>query len=86
MNQSPRYYIGQFAAAIDLLHVTIPRDEIVAQMLERGEQDTLNDVCLAVAVVADAIANAQSILVRTPLTGRAGGGAIGREDGGARFG
>jgi hypothetical protein len=42
----------------DLLHVTIPREEIVA----RGEQDTLNAVCLAVAIVADAISNAQTRL------------------------
>jgi hypothetical protein len=46
----------------DLLHVTIPREEIVAEMLARGEQDTLNAVCLAVAIVADAISNAQTRL------------------------
>jgi hypothetical protein len=52
------YYTGQFAMTDDLLHVTIPREEIVA----RGEQDTLNAVCLAVAIVADAISNAQTRL------------------------
>ena len=60
MQAGQRYYTGQFAVTEDLLHVTIPRDEIVAQMLARGEQDTLNDVCLAVAIVADAIGNAQT--------------------------
>lgn len=57
-----RYYTGQFAVTEDLLHVTIPRHEIVEEMVKRGEQETLNDVCLAVAVVADAIGNAQTTL------------------------
>ena len=35
------------------------RAEIVAEMSARGEQHTLNDVCLAVAVVADVISCAQ---------------------------
>jgi hypothetical protein len=34
--------------------------EIVAEMAVRGERATLNDICLAVAIVADAIASAQS--------------------------
>ena len=58
-----RYYSGQFAVTPDLLHVTVPQPEIVAEMLKRGEQETLNDICLSVAVVADAIASAQSLLV-----------------------
>ena len=61
--QQQRYYDGQFAVTPDLLHVTIPQQEIVIQMLECGEQETLNDVCLAVAVVADAIACAQALCV-----------------------
>ena len=56
-------YGGQFDITPDLLHVTIPQPEIVAEMLKRGEQETLNDVCLAVAVVADAIASAQALCV-----------------------
>jgi len=52
-------YPEQFAITPDLLHVVIPRLEIVAEMAVRGEDDTLNDVCLAVAVVADAIGSAQ---------------------------
>ena len=48
-------YPGQFARAPDLLHVAIPRVEIAAEMVTRGEHLALNDVCLAVAVVADAI-------------------------------
>lgn len=52
-------YPEQFATTPDLLHVVIPRIEIVAEMAVRGEDATLNDVCLAVAVVADAIGSAQ---------------------------
>ena len=58
-----RYYSGQFAVTPDLLHVTVPQAEIVAEMIKRGEQETLNDICLAVAVVADAIGSAQALLV-----------------------
>ncbi|MDA1076258.1 MAG: hypothetical protein O3A63_16085 [Proteobacteria bacterium] len=55
------FYYGQFATTPDLLHVAIPRMEIVGEMVSRGEPETLNDICLAVAVVADAIASAQSL-------------------------
>lgn len=48
-------YPEQFATTPDLLHVVIPRNEIIAEMSLRGEDETLNDVCLAVAVVADVI-------------------------------
>ncbi len=50
-----RNYPEQFVTTPDLLHVVIPRNEIIAEMSLRGEDETLNDVCLAVAVVADAI-------------------------------
>ena len=60
---SNRSYGGQFALTPDLLHVTIPQHEIVSEMLKRGDQETLNDVCLAVAVVADAIASAQALCI-----------------------
>ena len=50
-----RKYPEQFATTSDLLHVVIPRNEIIAEMSLRGEDETLNDVCLAVAVVADAL-------------------------------
>ena len=50
-----RHYPEQFATTPDLLHVVIPRSEIIAEMGHRGEDATLNDVCLAVAVVADAL-------------------------------
>ena len=53
-----RYYPDQFATTPDLLHVVIPRAEIVAEMTLRGEDEALNDVCLAVAVVADVIGSA----------------------------
>lgn len=60
MNTVGQPYPGQFATTPDILHVAIPRMEIVAEMAVRGERETLNDVCLAVAIVADAIASAQS--------------------------
>jgi hypothetical protein len=40
--------------------VTIPQFEIVEQMAVRGEDATLNDICLAVAVVADALHSART--------------------------
>jgi len=52
-------YPEQFVTTPDLLHVVIPRVEIIAEMAVRGEDATLNDVCLAVAVVADVISSAQ---------------------------
>ena len=58
-----RYYSGQFAVTPDLLHVTLPQAEIIGEMVKRGEQETLNDVCLSVAIVADAIGSAQALLV-----------------------
>jgi len=48
-------YPGQFDTAPDTLHVAIPRVEIVAEMAFRGEEAALNDVCLAVTVIADAL-------------------------------
>jgi hypothetical protein len=56
--KSPEYP-EQFATTPDLLHVAIPRAEIIAEMATRGEQEALDDVCLAVAVIADAIGTAQ---------------------------
>ena len=50
-----RHYPEQFATTPDLLHVAIPRVEVIAEMTVRGEHETLNDVCLAVAIVADVI-------------------------------
>jgi len=58
MNPAIQPYPEQFATTPDLLHVAIPRLEIVAEMAARGEHETLNDVCLAVAVAADAISMA----------------------------
>jgi hypothetical protein len=54
-HQIARNYPEQFLTTPDLLHVVIPRVEIIAEMTVRGEHATLNDVCLAVAVVADFI-------------------------------
>lgn len=53
-------YPEQFATTPDMLHVVIPRVEIIAEMALRGEHDALNDVCLSVAAVADAIAKAKA--------------------------
>ena len=55
-----RNYPEQFATTPDLLHVVIPRGEIIAEMTLRGEDETLNDVCLAVAIVADLIGTAMA--------------------------
>jgi len=48
-------YKGQFATMTDSLEIAIPRDEIIAAMLEQGEKRVLDNVCLAVALIADAI-------------------------------
>jgi len=56
MNDAARPYNGQFSVMPDPMHLAIPRMEIVAEMALRGEHEALNDACLAVAVVADAIA------------------------------
>ena len=55
MKARGRHYPEQFATTPDLLHIAIPRAEIIAEMAARGEHEALNDVCLAVAIVADAI-------------------------------
>ncbi len=55
MNPTAKQYPDQFATTPDLLHVAIPRMEIIAEMAVRGEQETLDDICLAVALVADAV-------------------------------
>jgi hypothetical protein len=59
-----RNYPEQFATTPDLLHVVIPRAEIIAEMVVRGEHETLNDVCLAVAIVADAVGLAMEAVGR----------------------
>jgi hypothetical protein len=56
-------YPEQFATTPDLLHVAVPRGEIIAEMSVRGEHEALNDICLAVAVVADAIGAAMAASV-----------------------
>ena len=59
MNPVMKPYPGQFSITPDLLHVAIPRVEIIAEIAHRGELETLDDLCLAVALVADAIGAAQ---------------------------
>ena len=61
MEQQPtRYevYAGQFDTRPDPLFIAIPREEIVAEMVVSGERETLDRVCVAVAVVLDAITGA----------------------------
>lgn len=48
-------YAGQFETRPEPLHIAIPREEIVAEMLVSGERETLDAVCVAVAVVLDAL-------------------------------
>ena len=60
MNPVIRPYPGQFSTTPDLLHVAIPRMEIITEMGVRGERETLDDICVAVALVADAICLAQT--------------------------
>jgi hypothetical protein len=58
MQIAKRSYPGQFLVCEDLLALAIPRMEVVAEMELRGEAIALNDACLAIAVVADAINSA----------------------------
>lgn len=51
-------YPQQFATVTDPLEVLIPRQEILAAMLIRGEERVLDEVCMAVALCADAFAAA----------------------------
>ncbi len=51
-------YPGQFTTTPDFLHVVIPHEEIMEDMMTRGEHATMSDVCLSVVIVADAIATA----------------------------
>ena len=51
-------YTGQFELAADPLAILIPRDEIIFEMVLRGEDETLDRVCIAVAVALDAVADA----------------------------
>lgn len=61
MNPAIRVYPEQFTTTSDLLQLAIPRLEVIAEMAVRGEQETLDDVCLSVALVADAIGVAQML-------------------------
>lgn len=51
-------YPDQFTVATDPLEILIPRQEILAAMMTRGEEEVLDEVCLAVAISADAWAAA----------------------------
>ena len=51
-------YPGQFDPSPDVLFVAIPRVEIISEMARRGDERALNDVCLAVAIVAEAMSAA----------------------------
>lgn len=66
MSSTTETYPGQFSTAPDPLHLAIPRMEIVAEMALRGEHAALNDACLAVALAADALANARLVVGDPP--------------------
>lgn len=53
-------YPGQFSCSDDPLAILIPRPEILAAMLARGEERVLDEVCLAVAICADGLAAASA--------------------------
>lgn len=52
-------YKDQFAPMPDLLHIAISRSEIMAAMRHTGEDTTIDQVCMAVAVVVDALESAR---------------------------
>lgn len=52
-------YVGQFRLAPDILHIAIPKSEIVAEMRRCGEEQAIDHVCMAVAIVVDAIESAR---------------------------
>jgi hypothetical protein len=56
---APSIYPGQFELARDPLHIAIPREEIVQAMALDGEELVLNRVCMAVAVILDAVEHAR---------------------------
>ncbi len=66
MSSITETYPGQFSTAPDPLFLAIPRMEIVAEMALRGEHEALNDACLAVALAADALANAGMLMGDPP--------------------
>ena len=55
MRDTATPYPGQFDLTPHPLYVAIPRDEILREMARRGDERALNDVCLAVAVAAEAV-------------------------------
>ncbi len=55
MTDATMPYPGQFETPPDPLFVAIPREEIIAAMGRRGDERALNEVCLAVAIVAEAV-------------------------------
>ena len=58
MRDTETHYPGQFDAIPHPLYVAIPRDEILREMARRGDERALSDVCMAVAVAADAVRTA----------------------------
>lgn len=61
MQHRGEVYPEQFTRVPDLLHVAIPRREIIAEMHARGDEAALDDLCAAVAVVADLIGMARQL-------------------------
>ncbi|MCP5179659.1 MAG: hypothetical protein H6993_12850 [Pseudomonadales bacterium] len=48
-------YPGQFATVPDLYFIAVPRSDIMAEILARGERPALADLYTAVAIVAEAV-------------------------------
>lgn len=61
MREVKDQYPGQFEQSPDLLFVAISREEIVHAMSKQGDEAALNDVCLSVAIVADAVDSAMEL-------------------------
>jgi hypothetical protein len=59
MNANGAPYPGQFDVSPHPLFVAIPRDEILREMARRGDERALSDVCLAVAIAAEAVGAAE---------------------------
>ena len=55
MQPQSETYPEQFALAPGPLHVAISRQEILAAMSARGDEQAFDDLCVAVTMVADLI-------------------------------
>lgn len=54
------HYPDQFTPMPDILHIALTRNEIMTAMRQSGEDSTIDRVCMAVAVVVDALETARA--------------------------